>query len=180
MNKTTFVIGGCRSGKSRYALDLAAKLSENKKIFIATCQPQDEEMRQRVARHQKDRGKTWITLEVPIDLPEAVTQNGSRGDLILVDCLTIWTSNLLTMTPKISEDEVIESVDKLTRALHTVSCPVILVSNEVGTGIVPENRLARHFRDIMGMANQRVAECADEVIWMVAGIPVKIKGSSPD
>ncbi len=180
MNEITFVIGGCRSGKSRYALDLAGKLSENKKIFIATCLPQDEEMRQRVARHQKNRGKTWITLEVPIDLPEAVTQNSSQGDVILVDCLTLWISNLLTKTQKISEDEVIESVDNLTRALQTVKCPVILVSNEVGTGIVPENRLARQFRDIMGMANQRVAACADGVIWMVAGIPVKIKESSLD
>jgi adenosylcobinamide kinase/adenosylcobinamide-phosphate guanylyltransferase len=175
MNEITFVIGGCRSGKSRYALDLAGKLSENKKIFIATCLPQDEEMRQRVARHQKDRGKNWITLEVPIDLPEAVTQNSSQGDVILVDCLTLWISNLLTKTQKISEDEVIESVDNLTRALQTVKCPVILVSNEVGTGIVPENALARQFRDIMGMANKRVAACADGVIWMVAGIPVKIK-----
>jgi adenosylcobinamide kinase/adenosylcobinamide-phosphate guanylyltransferase len=180
MNEITIVIGGCRSGKSRYALDLAGKLSENKKIFIATCLPQDEEMRQRVARHQKDRGKTWITLEVPIDLPETVTQNSSRGDVILVDCLTLWISNLLTKTRETSEREVIESVDNLTRALQTVKCPVILVSNEVGTGIVPENQLARQFRDIMGMANQRVAACADGVIWMVAGIPVKIKGSSLD
>jgi adenosylcobinamide kinase/adenosylcobinamide-phosphate guanylyltransferase len=140
MNEITFVIGGCRSGKSRYALELAAKLSQNKKIFIATCLPQDEEMRQRVARHQKDRAKTWITLEVPIDLPEAVAQNSSQGDVILVDCLTLWISNLLTKTQKISEDEVIESVDNLTRALQTVTCPVILVSNEVGTGIVPENQ----------------------------------------
>jgi adenosylcobinamide kinase/adenosylcobinamide-phosphate guanylyltransferase len=175
MNEITFVIGGCRSGKSRYALELAAKLSQNKKIFIATCLPQDEEMRQRVARHQKDRAKTWITLEVPIDLPEAVAQNSSQGDVILVDCLTLWISNLLTKTQKISEDEVIESVDNLTRALQTVTCPVILVSNEVGTGIVPENQIARQFRDIMGMANQRVAACAEGVIWMVAGIPVKIK-----
>ena len=180
MSEITFVIGGCRSGKSRYALELAGKLSENNKIFIATCQPQDEEMRQRVARHQKDRGKTWITLEVPIALPEAVTQNSYRGDMILVDCLTLWINNLLTMTQKVSEDEVIGSVDSLTQALQTVKCPVILVSNEVGTGIVPENRLARQFRDIMGMANQRVAACAHGVIWMVAGIPLKIKGSSPD
>ena len=175
MSEITFVIGGCRSGKSRYALELAGKLSENNKIFIATCQPQDEEMRQRVARHQKDRGKTWITLEVPIALPEAVTQNSSRGDMILVDCLTLWINNLLTMTQKVSEDEVIGSVDNLTRALQTVKCPVILVSNEVGTGIVPENRLARQFRDIMGITNQRVAACAHGVIWMVAGIPVIIK-----
>jgi adenosylcobinamide kinase/adenosylcobinamide-phosphate guanylyltransferase len=175
MNEITFVIGGCRSGKSRYAIDLAAKLPENKKIFIATCLPQDEEMRQRVARHQKDRGKTWITLEVPINLPEAVTQNSSQGDVILVDCLTLWISNLLTKTQKISEDEIIGYVDNLTRALQTVNGPVILVSNEVGTGIVPENRLARQFRDIMGMTNQRVAACAHGVIWMVAGIPVKIK-----
>jgi adenosylcobinamide kinase/adenosylcobinamide-phosphate guanylyltransferase len=133
-------------------------------------------MRRRVARHQQDRGKSWNTLEVPIDLPGAITRNGSRADVLLVDCLTLWMSNLLTKTPKISEDGLIESVDNLTRNLQTAICPVILVSNEVGTGIVPENQLARQFRDLMGLTNQRVAACADRVIWMVAGIPVKIKG----
>jgi adenosylcobinamide kinase/adenosylcobinamide-phosphate guanylyltransferase len=178
MNEIIFVSGGCRSGKSRHALELADGMSKNKKIFIATCQPHDEEMRQRVARHQQDRGKDWITLEVPVDLPEAITQNGSRGDVILVDCLTLWISNLLTKTPKISEDDLIGSVENLTRNLQTANCPVILVSNEVGTGIVPEHQLARQFRDVMGLTNQRVAACADRVIWMVAGIAVNIKGSS--
>lgn len=175
MKKIKFVTGGCRSGKSRHALELAEKFDANQKIFMATCVPFDEEMKQRVARHQKDRGKSWMTLEVPIDLPEAIIKNGTQGKVILVDCLTLWISNLLMREQEVSESEMNKSVNKLTRALELVQCPVILVSNEVGTGIVPENKIARQFRDIIGMANQKIASCADEVIWMVAGIPVTIK-----
>jgi adenosylcobinamide kinase/adenosylcobinamide-phosphate guanylyltransferase len=175
VKKITFVTGGCRSGKSRHALELAGKFADDQKIFMATCVPFDEEMKQRVARHQKDRGKSWVTLEVPIDLPEAIIKNGAPGKVILVDCLTLWISNLLMKAQEASESEINSSVDKLTQALETVQCPVILVSNEVGTGIVPENKLARQFRDIIGMANQKMASCADAVIWMVAGIPLTLK-----
>lgn len=175
MKKITFLTGGCRSGKSRYALELAEKIGGRQQIFIATCMPFDEEMKQRVARHQMVRGKKWITLEVPIELPEAIRENGSPGKVVLVDCLTLWISNLLMQAPGTAEDEIIGSIDELEQSLQTVQCPVFLVSNEVGTGIVPENPLARKFRDIIGLANQRVAAWADEVIWMVAGIPVTLK-----
>ena len=175
MKKITFLTGGCRSGKSRYALELAQKFAGGQQIFIATCMPFDEEMKQRVARHQKDRGKNWITLEVPIDLPEAIRENGSPGNVILVDCLTLWISNLLMQAPEAAENEIIGSIDELEQSLQKVQCPIFLVSNEVGTGVVPENRLARKFRDIIGMLNQRVAACAHAVIWMVAGIPITIK-----
>ncbi len=171
--KKIFVIGGCRSGKSRHALELAEQMPGTRKVFIATCVPRDEEMHQRVSRHRQERSSSWITLEVPVRLADTILQKSGECDLMLIDCLTLWMSNLLLET---EDFEAIDGhVTALTRALTVARCPVILVSNEVGTGIVPENRLARLFRDATGFSNQKVAGCADEVIWMVAGIPVKIK-----
>ncbi len=173
MKKITFVIGGCRSGKSRHAIELAEKVPGTQKAFVATCIPRDEEMNQRVARHRQERSSSWITLEVPVRLADTIRQKSTQYDLMLIDCLTLWMSNLLL------ETEDFETIDRhvtdLTLALENVQCPIILVSNEVGTGIVPENRLARLFRDATGFSNQKVAACADEVVWMVAGISVKIK-----
>jgi len=176
VKKTTFVIGGCRSGKSRYGLELAGRIPGQEKIFIATCVPCDDEMSQRVARHRKERGRTWSTVEEPILLPEAVNENSRKADVILVDCMTLWISNLLLETD--DQDKIAEQIDLLTESLEKAQCPVILISNEVGDGIVPENRLARLFRDSAGFANQNVAACSDMVVWMVAGIPVTIKGRS--
>jgi adenosylcobinamide kinase/adenosylcobinamide-phosphate guanylyltransferase len=156
VKETILVIGGCRSGKSCHALEMAEKIAGKKKIFIATCVPNDDEMKQRVARHQKDRGNSWTTVEIPVLVPEAIVENSQKADVILVDCLTLW-------------------IHGLTQSLKKAQCPVILVSNEVGTGIVPDNKLARLFRDTAGFVNQNVAEYADRVIWMVAGIPVNIK-----
>lgn len=172
--KNTFVIGGCRSGKSSHALELAAGMPGKKKVFVATCVPHDEEMKQRVARHQAERSRSWRTVEVPVLLPEAIREHGPGSDLILVDCLTLWTSNLLMETEDM--DRLEAHMQRLTLALEAARCPVILVSNEVGTGIVPENRLARLFRDAVGFVNQRVAACVDRVILMAAGIPMTIKG----
>ena len=172
MKETILVIGGCRSGKSSHALFLAKQIP-GQKIFVATCMPQDKEMEQRVLRHQQQRSSAWKTLEVPFFLPEAIHKNGKEGHVILVDCLTLWINNLIL------EDDKPETIDNhiqnLTQSIEKAGGPVILVSNEVGTGIVPENKLARLFRDIAGFANQKVAACVDQVIWMVAGIPVKIK-----
>jgi adenosylcobinamide kinase/adenosylcobinamide-phosphate guanylyltransferase len=172
VNKTVLVIGGCRSGKSRHALHLAEQVS-GQKIFIATCIPQDKEMEQRVMHHQRRRANSWKTIEAPIFLPEAIIKHGLKGNVLLVDCLTLWINNL------IMDDRNSAKIDNhiidLIRSLDEAECPVILVSNEVGCGIVPENKLARRFRDIAGFTNQKVAGCADRVIWMVAGIPVKIK-----
>ncbi len=173
MKKTTLIIGGSRSGKSRHALRLAEQVSGDRKIFVATCVPQDDEMTQRVTRHQAERGSVWVTLEVPVALADAIAENSSKADVILIDCLTLWISNLFMET---DDTRMIDDrVGALEEALSHAQCPVLLVSNEVGTGIVPENRLARQFRDMAGFTNQRIAECADEVIWMVAGIPVTIK-----
>jgi len=166
VNKKIFVLGGCRSGKSGYALEIAQQFSGDNKIFIATCIPHDDEMEQ--------RSRIWKTVEAPLLLPEAIAENSRRGDVIIADCLTLWVSNLLMDS---DDSEKIEGqIPRLTAALEKSRCPIVLVSNEVGQGIVPENKLARQFRDLVGFVNQAVAECADRVIWTVAGIPVTVKG----
>jgi len=169
----TCVLGGCRSGKSRHALELAARLPGDRKVFIATCVPCDDEMEERVATHQKERDNRWKTVEVPALLPEAILEHSPAADVILVDCLTFWLSNLLLELDE--TEEIMKRIDSLIISLEEAGCPVILVSNEVGTGIVPENKLARQFRDLVGTTNQKVAACADKVIWMVAGVPSSIK-----
>ena len=172
MVETILVIGGCRSGKSRQALNLTEQYP-GQKIFIATCIPQDSEMEQRVQHHQQQRSDTWKTIEVPIFLPKAIDTYGVKGNALLVDCLTLWINNLIMHDQ--DPTKIDTHIAALTRSLEKIECPVILVSNEVGCGIVPENNIARRFRDIAGFTNQKVAGCADRVIWMVAGIPVKIK-----
>lgn len=177
VKKITFVVGGCRSGKSGHAQRLAEAASSRLRVYIATCIPHDEEMKDRVARHRGDRDRTWRTVEAPIELPAAVTAASNSGNVVLVDCLTLWTTNLL-LSPEASP-RIPRYIEELESALNRAAGPVILVSNEVGAGIVPENRLARLFRDVMGTVNQRIAAAADEVVWTVAGIPVTIKGERP-
>jgi adenosylcobinamide kinase/adenosylcobinamide-phosphate guanylyltransferase len=174
VKEVTFVIGGCRSGKSKHALLIAEKIAGQRKIYIATCMPQDDEMKQRVAGHQKERGPNWATIEVPLHLPEAILENRLKADVILVDCLTLWVSNLLMETA--GEKHIEAKISRLIEALEKAAGPIVLVSNEVGAGIVPDNRLARQYRDIIGLVNQAVAKTAGKVIWMVAGIPVTVKG----
>ncbi|MDZ7830147.1 MAG: bifunctional adenosylcobinamide kinase/adenosylcobinamide-phosphate guanylyltransferase [Desulfobacterales bacterium] len=174
MREVTFVLGGCRSGKSSHALTLAQKRLGAENCFIATCVPYDDEMNDRVRRHQAERGENWRTVDAPLELPETIEKQGRTADVMVVDCLTLWMNNLIM--EDLSDEAVFEKVETLKRALDNVQCPVFVVSNEVGGGIVPENQLARRFRDLTGFANQRVAECANQVIWMVAGIPVRIKG----
>jgi adenosylcobinamide kinase/adenosylcobinamide-phosphate guanylyltransferase len=174
LKKVIFFIGGCRSGKSLQALETADGIPGDKRAFIATCIPRDEEMKQRVLLHQKERSRKWQTIEAPIHLPEAIVEQSRQADVLLVDCLTLWVSNLMM---DIDDDEtILGHMPNLIRALESAVCPVVLVSNEVGTGIVPENTLSRRFRDLVGSVNQAVAGHADRVVWMVAGIPVRIKG----
>ncbi len=174
---TTLVIGGCRSGKSSHALLMADRIGNAKKIFIATCIPRDDEMHQRVSRHQAERGAGWTAVETPIFLSKAIRDIGLSADVLLVDCLTLWVSNLMMEHTDFdaSKELLAEHILRLIESLHIAVCPVILVTNEVGAGIVPDNPLARAFRDAVGQVNQQIAACADQVIWMVAGIPVKIK-----
>jgi adenosylcobinamide kinase/adenosylcobinamide-phosphate guanylyltransferase len=173
MREIIFILGGCRSGKSRHALKLAEDIPCRKKVFIATCLPFDEEMKKRIERHQRERKRTWTTIEVPVLLPEAIDKNSQKSDVILIDCLTLWISNLLLEND--NQEKLAGHVDRLIKSLENALCPIIMVSNEVGAGIVPDNALARRFRDLAGHANQKIAACSNAVIWMVAGIPVKIK-----
>jgi adenosylcobinamide kinase/adenosylcobinamide-phosphate guanylyltransferase len=156
---------------------MAAAIEAKQRIFIATAVPFDAEMQDRVRRHQKERGSGWRTVEVPLALPEALVEHSRPDRVILVDCLTLWVSNLLLewSDPAAVEGRIVE----LIKAVQACAGPVILVSNEVGLGVVPDSRLGRQFRDLAGMANQAVAAGADEVIMAVAGIPVVIKARNP-
>lgn len=174
MKHLTFILGGCRSGKSRFALETAASFTAECRIFIATAVPFDDEMRARVLRHQAERGALWLTVEAAASLPEAIQEHGHRpANLLLVDCLTLWASHLLLEAA--DAGQVLEKIPLLVAALQAARCPVVVVSNEVGAGIVPENKLARAFRDLVGSMNQAVAACAQDVFWVVAGIPVAVK-----
>ena len=169
----TLILGGCRSGKSALALEKGNQTEAGQRIFIATALAFDAEMMDRVRRHRAERGADWRTLEIPLALPEALAEQGRVGRVILVDCLTLWVSNLLLESgaPAAVEGRITE----LGGAIRACACPLILVSNEVGLGLVPESKLGRQFRDLAGIANQALAACANEVIMTVAGIPVVIK-----
>jgi len=173
MYSTTLIIGGCRSGKSSHALTLGEKSAGGRNLFVATCQPHDAEMAARIAHHQKERGRHWQTVEAPLDPDKVIADHGPGADVLLIDCLTLWISNLM-MANK-DDDRVMQAVDRLYRTLKAPPCPIILVANEVGAGIVPENAMARRFRDLAGWCNQKMAEACRRVIWMVAGIAVQIK-----
>src|SRR5512143_2325958 len=146
MAQLTFILGGCRSGKSAFALKTANETRADRRIFIATADALDDEMRARVKRHRAERGAGWMTVEAPLALAQAVAEHVGEGRVLLVDCLTLWVSNLLldVQDPAQAADRIPELVN----AVRAAPCPVILVSNEVGSGIVPENQLARRFRDL--------------------------------
>ena len=167
------MIGGCRSGKSSFALDQANRVKEKNKYYIATSVPTDSEMEKRVEKHQKERGEDWHTIEEPVRIHEKINQYSQKAGVILVDCLTLWVSNLLFHS--YDQAQIDEAIKHLENSLEQCECPVFLVSNEVGCGIVPENNLARQFRDLAGLVNQRVAKIADKVVLTVAGIDVQIK-----
>ncbi len=168
----TLVIGGCRSGKSDHALCLAAACPGRQKVFIATCIPRDAEMQQRVKNHQTKRGSEWLTVEIATDLVPALDKHGS-ADAIIVDCLTLWVSNL--MEAGLDDSRLLARAQELAGHLAQSHTPVFVVSNEVGTGIVPQNQLARRFRDLAGAVNRIIAGACSQVVWMVAGIPVTVK-----
>lgn len=172
MGKIILVLGGARSGKSAYALSLAGK---NKKVaFIATCQGLDNEMQERILKHQKARPKEWKTFEEPRDLAGLIARIGNDFDCIIIDCLTLLVSNLILNGDK--EKEIFNGFAGLLAQIKKKRAGVIMVSNEVGLGIVPANRLGRIFRDTAGRINQIAGKEAQEVHFLVAGIPLKIKG----
>jgi adenosylcobinamide kinase / adenosylcobinamide-phosphate guanylyltransferase len=160
--------GGARSGKSRQALELARGRGP-KLVFLATAQPFDSEMEARIARHRADRAEVFSTVEEPIEVAAAIRE--TRADALVVDCLTLWLSNVMLTFGR----DVDAEIEKLLSAARLSSAAVILVTNEVGCGIVPESALGRDFRDYAGILNQRAAAIADEVYWMVFGCPLRVK-----
>ncbi len=178
MGKFIFVVGGAKSGKSVFAQEMASSLSP-RLTYIATAEAGDKEMKQRIARHRASRGKKWETIEEPLDVAGALSSvEGNR--CVVIDCLTLLISNWLTSAkPRrlvLCEDEIRKKLLKLIRQIKTTRSTVIVVSNEVGAGIIPSNKLARHFCNIQGEANQLFSKEADEVFLLTAGIPIKIKG----
>jgi adenosylcobinamide kinase/adenosylcobinamide-phosphate guanylyltransferase len=170
--KIFFITGGARSGKSTFAEKLANSLS-GKRAYLATAQALDAEMVARVEQHRKRRGSAWDTFEEPLAAAELLKKLSSTHDIVLLDCLTLWLSNVMAHTD--GDGAVLSRSDDLVSAIKDFSGACIVVSNEVGLGIVPDNPLARRFRDLAGLLNQKTAQVADEVYFTAAGIPVKIK-----
>jgi len=174
MGKLILILGGARSGKSRFAVNLAKKYG-GKVSFIATCLPKDLEMNSRIRIHKKARPSHWQTFEEPEDLPLLLKRIGAKSKVIIIDCLTLWVSNLLLKG--FSENNIEGKINEILRSLSKIKAKFIVVSNEVGLGIVPKNKLARNFRDIAGKINQIVAGKSDNIFFMVAGIPLKMEPS---
>ncbi len=167
-----FVLGGARSGKSRYAQARAEALAGNP-VFVASAEAFDDEMRDRIARHRADRDARWTTVEAPRALPAAVDALSATDAVVLVDCLTLWVSNLL-----LAEADIALAGRQLCDAIARFEGTLILVANEVGLGIVPDNALARAFRDAAGQLNQSVAATAREVVLLTAGLPLTLKSDA--
>lgn len=181
MSRLILITGGARSGKSSHALDVCEKISD-KRLFIATCPTIDPEMTERVLRHQKEReGRGWKTIECPIALDTAFQESGNTFDVILLDCVTLWVNNVLfsyeeKKKEKVLSDSIIKEQTKIwLRAAKETKATVVCVTNEVGLGIVPDNPLARGYRDLVGTVNQTIGKMADEVALVSCGIPLYLK-----
>ena len=171
----TLVLGGVRSGKSRYAQQLALRFAPV--TFIATARVSDDEMQVKVQRHRNERPEEWDTVEEPLELAPVLAHHGSTSRLLIIDCLTLFASNLLEADGETSAS-IDRRVETLCDALISVPCSVVLVSNEVGSGVVPAYFSGRRFRDLLGEINQRIASLADNVVFMVAGLPLALKGKA--
>lgn len=170
--KILVVTGGCKSGKSVFSQRVAESVGE-RRLFLATAEALDGEMKQRIEEHKRKR-KDWDTVEEPLEIARVISEEGHKYDVVLVDCLTLWLSNLLGRYGEAAEGYIDEFVEACQRSAP----PLILVSNEVGMGIVPDNPLARLFRDLAGAMNQRIGELADVVVMMIAGLPLFVKGEA--
>jgi adenosylcobinamide kinase/adenosylcobinamide-phosphate guanylyltransferase len=169
----TLVLGGARSGKSRYAQQLAEQ--SRHVVFVATAKASDEEMRAKIERHRRNRPKEWPTIEEPLDLPKVLAERELQSEVIVVDCLTIFAANLLEAEGE-DRNAIERRVEALCEALQTTQCDIVLVSNEVGSGVVPAYAIGCRYRDLLGEINQKVARVADDVVLMVAGLPLALKG----
>ncbi|MBI4289747.1 MAG: bifunctional adenosylcobinamide kinase/adenosylcobinamide-phosphate guanylyltransferase [Chloroflexi bacterium] len=183
--KLTFILGGTRSGKSQLAVELASQRAENV-LFVATAEPGDDEMRRRIGDHRRSRPPNWRTLEAPLGVGPALTRAFRSEGAVIVDCLSLLVSNILVqscsptppgdMDVARAEKSVTTEMQQLLEATARLNASFIVVSNEVGMGLVPDNPLGRIYRDLLGLANQSVARSATEVILMVAGLPWRLKG----
>jgi adenosylcobinamide kinase/adenosylcobinamide-phosphate guanylyltransferase len=173
------ITGGARSGKSRFALELAQKLGEPV-LFVATAVAGDDEMRQRIEEHQRARPSAWRTLEVTTHLGSQISHQIGDARVVIADCITLLVNNILSQySPRTSvsviEQEVTSEINELVQCINRTGASFIIVTNEVGTGLVPANRVGRLYRDLLGKANQLLAQQVDEVYLMVAGLPIQIK-----
>jgi len=166
----TLILGGQRSGKSRLAETLIEDAAGGG-LYLATAEARDGEMTDRIAAHRARRGPDWDTIEEPLDILEQIREHASPNRPVLVDCVTLWLSNLMA-AGRNPESEV----ESLAQGLTGLAGPVVFVSNEVGLGVIPANALARSFADAAGLANQRLAACADRVVFTAAGLPLVLKG----
>jgi adenosylcobinamide kinase/adenosylcobinamide-phosphate guanylyltransferase len=183
MGKIVLVLGGVRSGKSRFAQQLAAKLAGDNVLFVATAEAGDDEMLERIEHHRQDRPSAWTTIEVPRGVGQAIAKQDQLPPTIIIDCLTLLVSNVLlhstqSSEPETTDHQVDDEVASLLDVCRDTPATVIIVSGEVGMGIVPENELARRFRDLLGRANQQFAEHATSVYWMCAGLAVNVQASA--
>ena len=177
MSQTIFITGGARSGKSRFAEQITHNFGAPL-CYLATAQPLDDEMDHRIAKHQQRRGDAWHAIEEPLQLAETLANYDGTYNAVLIDCLTLWLSNLLMLHEYLgakAEERILEDVQNLAETLRGMTTPVVIVSNEVGMGIVPDNEMARMFRDHAGTMNRSAAEAADRVYLLCSGIPVRIK-----
>ncbi|MEK6590665.1 MAG: bifunctional adenosylcobinamide kinase/adenosylcobinamide-phosphate guanylyltransferase [Nitrospinota bacterium] len=171
-NKVIFVTGGARSGKSDFALRCAEKIGRIR-AYIATAEVLDDEMKERITNHKRLRGDDWDTIEEPKNLLIAFESLHRTYDVAIIDCLTLWVSNLIK--DGLTDDTILKMTDAFMQLINRLKLSLIIVSNEVGMGIVPDNPLARRFRDIAGKVNQLIASISDEVYFMVSGISIRIK-----
>ena len=167
--RSLLVLGGARSGKSAYAQSLAETYG-SERLYLATAEAGDEEMAARIARHRADRGRGWATLEEPLEVALALSAEARPGRVVVVDCLTLWLSNLM-----LAGRDPSAAIAGLVAAIGALAGPAVLISNEVGLGIVPEHRLGREFRDWQGRANREIAEACDAAVFIAAGLPVQLK-----
>ena len=181
--KTTLITGGARSGKSHFAQELARRL-DKAVLFVATAEAGDEEMRQRIEEHKKARPAHWSTLEVTSHVGNQILQDCNEAQVVIVDCITLLVSNILgqyddqtieRIDAGLIEKKVVDEIDELVECINRLDASFIVVTNEVGTGLVPATKTGRLYRDLLGRANQLLAQQSDEVYLMVAGLPVKIK-----
>lgn len=173
-DKFIFITGGRRSGKSSYALELAESLG-SQRLYLATAEALDDEMDKRIKRHREERGNGWDTAEEPVNVADVIEES-AEYDVILIDCLTLWLCNVMHKGD-LGDETIMKEIDSLVEACRESGKTLIAVSNELGSGVIPDNPLSRRFTDLAGMMNQKMAAAADRVVLTISGIPMTIKGN---